>query len=168
MGHTRDLPAGKVVTTATASVEPTSSPVKPAVPPTAAERPLVDFAFLREQVRISQVLEHLAYWRGCTVGARSFEPCPIHGQPRDSSRSLSVHVGKNIFRCFHANCGAQGNVLDLWAAIHKLPLYEAALGLAEAFGLPPNIEEEPVKRDPSARERTTAAVGCRSHGHTYN
>ena len=40
---------------------------------------------------------------------------------------------------------AQGNVLDLWAAVHKLPLYEAALHLAETFRLPRNREEEPVK-----------------------
>ncbi len=162
-GHKRDLPARKVVTTATASVEPTSSPVKPAVPPTAAKRPLVDFAFLREQVKISQVLQHLGLLaRMHCRGPQLRGPCPIHGQPKDTSRTFSVHVGKNIFRCFHANCGAQGNVLDLWAAIHKLPLHEAALHLADAFGLRPNREEEPVKRNPSSRERTTAAIGC--HG----
>jgi hypothetical protein len=28
--------------------------------------------------------------------------------------------------------------LDLWATIHRLPLYEAALHLAKTFGLPRN------------------------------
>jgi hypothetical protein len=136
VGHTRDLPAGKVVTTAAVSVEPTPSPVKPAVPPTAAQRPLVDFAFVREQVKISQVLQHLGLVdRMHCRGPQLRGPCPIHGQPTDSSRTFSAHVGKNIFRCFYEKCGAQGNVLDLWAAIHKLPPYEAALDLAEAFGL---------------------------------
>jgi hypothetical protein len=46
-------------------------------------------------------------------------------------------------------------VLDLWAAIHKLPLYEAALHLAAAFGLARNREEEPVKTNPSSREKAT-------------
>jgi hypothetical protein len=167
VGHTRDLPAGKVVTTAAASVEPTPSPVKPAVPATAAQRPLVDFAFVREQVKISQVLHHLGLLaRMHCRGPQLRGPCPIHGQPTDSSRTFSVHVGKNIFRCFDEKCGAKGNVLDLWAAIHKLPLYEAALDLAEAFGLRPNREEEPVKRNRSSRQKPTAAIGCRSNVHT--
>jgi hypothetical protein len=59
-------------------------------------------------------------------------------------RTFSVHLGKNIFQCFHADCALKGNVLDLWAAIHRLPLYEAALNLAETFQLALNREEEPV------------------------
>src|SRR5438045_6434183 len=39
---------------------------------------------------------------------------------------------------------SKGNVLDLWAAIHRLPLYEAALHLAETFNLPRSRGEEPV------------------------
>jgi hypothetical protein len=50
VGHKRDLPAGKVVTTATPTVGAAPSPVKPALPRPAAERPRVDFAFLREHV----------------------------------------------------------------------------------------------------------------------
>jgi transposase len=149
VGHKRDVPAGKVVTTASFTVESARLPVKPAVPPTAVERPPVDFVFLRKQVRISQVLDRLGFLaRMHCRGPQLRGPCPIHGQPTDSSRTFSVHVVKNIFRCFHANCGAQGNVLDLWAAIHKLPLYEAALDLAGAFSLPANREEEPVQRNP--------------------
>lgn len=44
-----------------------------------------------------------------------------------------AHLGKNIFQCFKADCAAQGNVLNLWAAVHRLPIYEAALHLAETF-----------------------------------
>ncbi len=162
VGHKRDMPARKVVTTATVSVEPTSSPVKPAAPPTKGDRPPVDFAFLRERVTISQVLQHLnLLGRMHCRGPQLRGPCPIHGQPKDSSRTFSVHVGKNVFRCFNATCGAQGNVLDLWAAIHKLPLYEAALNLAKTFGLSLNREEEPVKRNPSSQEKAAAAVGTK-------
>jgi hypothetical protein len=32
------------------------------------------------------------------------------------------------------NCGVQGNALDIWAAIQRLPLYDAALHLAETSG----------------------------------
>jgi hypothetical protein len=41
----------------------------------------------------------------------------------------------NIFQCFYADCGAHGNVLDLWAAVHHVPIYEAALHLAKTFHL---------------------------------
>jgi len=169
VGHMRDLPARKVVTTAAASLEPTSAPVKLAVPHRAAQRPLVDFAFLREHVSILQVIERLGLLaRMHCRGPQLRGPCPIHGQPTDSGRTFSVNVGKNIFRCFHADCGAQGNVLDLWAAIHKLPLYEAALHLAETFGLPLNREEEPVNKNPLSQERTTAGMGCPSHVRRYD
>ena len=56
-----------------------------------------------------------------------------------------MHLGKNVFQCFQAECGAKGNVLDLWAAVQQLPLYEAAVHLAETFGLRRNREEDPVK-----------------------
>ncbi len=144
VGHKRDVPAAEVVTTATATVAPTPPPVKAAMAHRPA-RPKVDFAFLRQQVTMEQVLRHLGLFdqlRGRGLQRRG--PCPLHGQPHDRQPTFSAHLGKHLFQCFHADCGAQGNVLDLWAAIHKLPLYEAALDLAETFHLPRNREEEPV------------------------
>jgi transposase len=138
VGHKRDLPAEEVVTTATPKVAPPTPPVKPA-------RPKIDFAFLRQQVTMEQVLRHLGLFerlRGRGLQRRG--PCPIHAQPTDTQRTFSAHLGKHIFQCFQAECGAQGNVLDLWARVHKLSLYEAALHLAETFHLPRNREEEPV------------------------
>lgn len=144
VGHKRDVPAEEVVTTATATVAPTPTPVKP-LPANGPARPKVDFAFLRQQVTLEQVLRHLGLFdqlRG--RGRQRRGPCPLHGQPNDGQPTFSAHLGKHIFQCFHADCGAHGNVLDLWAAIHKLPVYEAALHLAETFQLPRNREEEPV------------------------
>ena len=66
----------------------------------------------------------------------------------------AIAPGKNAFQCFHAECAVKGNVLDLWAAIHRLPLYEAALDLAETFQVPRNREEEPVKGTSSPRTAT--------------
>ena len=71
-------------------------------------------------------------------------PCPLHSQANAPERTFSAHLGKNVFQCFHADCGAHGNVLDLWAAVHRMPLNEAALHLVETFRLRPNREEEPV------------------------
>lgn len=144
VGHKRDVPAEEVVTTANATVAPTPPPVK-ASPANRPARPKVDFAFLRQQVSMEQVLRHLGLFdqlRG--RGQQRRGPCPIHGQPNDRQPTFSAHLGKHIFQCFHADCGTHGNVLDLWAAIHKRPLDEAALHLAETFQLPRNREEESV------------------------
>jgi DNA primase len=125
----------------------------------AAERPAgIDFAVLRQQVTIEQVLRHLGHLdclRGS--GAQRRGPCPVHGSSHASSRSFSVNLQKNVFRCFCPECGAKGNVLDLWAVVHKLPLGEAARHLAQTFGLdlPTGIrEEEPVL------PRVTHAAPC--------
>jgi transposase len=146
VGHKRDEPAGQVVTTAPSNVEPTAAGVKPQTPPSLTARPQVDFRFLRQQVTMKPVLEHLglmAQLRGS--GAQRRGPCPIHSHPGDQQRTFSVHLDKNAFQCFQADCGAKGNALDLWAAVHRLPLYDAALHLAETLGIPRNREEEPVK-----------------------
>jgi transposase len=145
VGHKRDVPATEVVTTATPTVAP-STPAVNVVPATPrATRPKVDFSFLRQQVSMEQVLQQLgllATLRG--RGQQRRGPCPLHGSGNNSQATFSAHLGKGVFQCFHADCGAHGNVLDLWAAVHKLPLYEAALHLAETFGLLRNREEEPV------------------------
>ncbi len=112
----------------------------------AAERPAgIDFATLRRQVTMEQVLRHLGHLdclRG--PGAQRRGPCPVHGSSHAGSRSFSVHLEKNVFRCFSADCGVKGNVLDLWASVHGLPLAEAAKHLAQTFGLdlPNGIREE--------------------------
>ena len=154
VGHKRDLPAEAVVTTADSTLEPASPAVKPASQ-SAAPRPKVDFACVREHVTMEQVLQHLGYFaclRG--RGQQRRGPCPVHSQPTAPERTFSVHLGKNAFQCFHAECAVKGNVLDLWAAIHRLPLYEAALDLAETFQVPRNREEEPVKGTSSPRTAT--------------
>jgi transposase len=144
VGHKRDLPAEEVVTTAHATVAPTPPPVKPAPSANRPARPKVDFTFLRQQVTMEQVLRQLGLLdtlRGRGLQRRG--PCPIHAQAGDTQPTFSAHLGKHLFQCFHADCRAQGNVLDLWAAVHKLSLYEAALHWAETFHLPRNREEAP-------------------------
>jgi len=147
VGHKQDLPAEKVVTTATlATVTPAAPVVNEASTPKPKARPKVDYAFLRQQVTMEQVLSQLGLLdnlRGRGLQRRG--PCPIHGQPGDTQPTFSAHLGRNIFQCFHADCRAQGNALDLWAAVQHLPLYEAALHLAETFRIPRNREEEPVQ-----------------------
>jgi transposase len=153
VGHKRDVPAEEVVTTASSAVETTGSPVKPATPPATTTRPKVDYEFLRQQVTMEQVLEHLDWMKELrSCGDQRRGPCPLHSQPGDPKRTFSVHLGKNAFQCFHSDCGIRGNALDLWAAIHRLPLYDAALNLAETFHLLRNREEEPAPRTRRAKD----------------
>ena len=149
-GHKREAPAAKVVTTASSvkaaviAVNPATSP--PASTSNTTARPQVDFALIRRQITMEQVLRHLGLFdqlRG--PGQQRRGVCPVHGQAADNERTFSVHLGKNICQCFQADCAVHGNVLDLWAVVHRLPLYEAALHLAETFQLLKNREEERVK-----------------------
>ena len=92
------------------------------------------------------MLQHLGILDGMRGrGHQRRGHCPVHSQSADSERTFSVHLGKNVFQCFHAECGIRGNVLDLWAAVHRLSLDDAALHLAQTFHLSRNREEEPVR-----------------------
>jgi transposase len=147
VGHKAASAAEKVVTTADSSVKPAPGPVNPpSAATTPAARPQVDFAFLRQQVTMEQALRHLGLFeqlRGRSLQRRGC--CPVHSQPGQGQKTFSVHLGKQVFQCFEASCAVSGNVLDLWAAVRRLPLYDAALDLAATFHLPRNREEEPVK-----------------------
>jgi len=106
----------------------------------------VDFAAVCSQVTIEHVLRRLGHLdRLHGSGHQRCGPCPLHGSGDGRSRSFSVNLKKNVFRCFDPNCAACGNTLDLWAAVHKLPLREAALHLADTFHL---SVTGPEKRQP--------------------
>jgi len=144
-------PQGKAVTaTATllrtrklsAAAAPCNS--KPAPP---KDRPLqqpspnglVDYADLRQRVSIAQVLIELGRFDQFTgVGYQRRGPCPVrdHSGTQVGARHFSVNLERNVFRCLHPDCQVKGNALDLWAAVKKLPLYAAALDLAEALQIP--------------------------------
>jgi transposase InsO family protein len=111
----------------------------------------LDIAALRRQVSIEQVLRHLGYLdplRGS--GPQRRGPCPLHDAPSDRFDSFSVHLGKGAFHCFHPQCQAKGNTLDLWAAYHRLPIGQAAENLAMTFAPHLTSPEKPVteKRNP--------------------
>ena len=127
---------GKAVTAAASTVEPPPQDVN-----------WIDFAEVRRQVPLEKVLAHLGLLEELSgTGSQRRGRCPIHSSPGRKHRSLSVNLEKNVFRCFDRDCRAQGNALDLWAAVQKLPLREAALHMAATFHLPcpRNREEEPV------------------------
>lgn len=109
----------------------------------------IDFAALRQQVRMEQVLAHLGWLRKLKgTGPQRRGPCPLPGHDATSGRSFSVHLGKDLFQCFHPPCAAHGNVLDLWAALRHLPLYQAAQDLATTFQVELPTVRGTEKRNP--------------------
>lgn len=123
-------------------------------PSAAAGAAAIDFKALRERVPIEEVLRRLGFWddlHGFPPQLRG--PCPVHDDGQRQHRSFSVNIRKSIFRCFHPECRAAGNVLDLWAAVRKLPLAEAARDLADAFHLDPaELAPPPPSRPTGTRE----------------
>jgi hypothetical protein len=109
----------------------------------------VNFAELRRQVSLTDVLRRLGLLERLRGhGAQRRGPCPIHAPQAAHGRTFSVHLDKQVFRCLDPVCGAQGNVLDSWAALHKLPLRDAAVHLAESFSVKPNDHQPPVPETP--------------------
>ena len=101
------------------------------------EATFIDFAHLKRQVTMAQVLDHLgllARLRGS--GPQRRGPCPIHrGDGR--GRTFSVNLDENVFHCFDAVCGKKGDVIDLWASVKAMSLREAAIDLVRTFDLQP-------------------------------
>jgi len=93
----------------------------------------IDYAKLREQVPIEKVLALVEFFAVESSGDERRGPCPIHGSNSAASRSFSANIRKHTFRCF--KCGAGGNQLDLWVAISKLPLHEAARDLCQRLAI---------------------------------
>jgi DNA primase len=93
----------------------------------------IDFALLRQQITLTQVLDLVGFMPKTRCGPQWRGPCPVHGSA-SGSRSFAAHVEKNCWRCFR--CGAGGNALDLYLAVTKLPVYEGALELCARLGVP--------------------------------
>jgi hypothetical protein len=107
----------------------------------------VDFAHVKGQLSMAGVLDQLGLWtrlRGS--GSQRRGPCPLHrGDGR--GRTFSVNLESQVFQCFDKKCGQKGDVIDLWAAVHKLSLREAALDLVRTFGLEPSARPGTEKRN---------------------
>jgi DNA primase len=95
--------------------------------------PSLDFKAIRTAVSITQVLEIVGFVAVEQSGDQVRGPCLIHGSTSPDSRSFSANLGKNTFQCF--KCGAKGNQLDLYAAITRFPLHDAASQLCEQTGI---------------------------------
>lgn len=95
----------------------------------------IDYAALRRGIAVRCILELIEYQPTIARGDQWRGPCPIadHGSARDSQRCFSVHLSRNIFRCFR--CSKSGNQLDLWMAITQQPIHTASLNLCSRLGI---------------------------------
>jgi transposase len=126
VGHKTAEPSKQEVTTTTCSL---------AAAGPAGKRPPLNYAVLRKQISITQVLEHLA-WRPCSKRGNQWRgACPLHEPGVQEGRHFAVHTQKNAYCCHE--CGSQGNALDLWAAAKGLPILEAAWSLVDLLALEP-------------------------------
>jgi transposase len=139
-GHKPEAkPAQKVVTAVCAPTVVVEEPVSEGI--------FIDFAHLKRQLSMAQVLEHLGLssrLRGS--GAQRRCACPLHrGDAR--GRTFSVNLEENVFLCFDKRCGKHGDVIDLWAELHHVSLREAAIDLVRTFALEPSPKSGTEKRD---------------------
>ena len=112
--------------------------------------PEVNFAAVKQRVRMEAVLRHYQVNPLQGRGGRYRGRCPIHqGEGRDA---FHVDVQRKIFHCF--SCGAGGDVLDLVALLNQCTLREAALQLQDWFLGGVRGEERP------RRQRVTKGNSC--------
>jgi DNA primase len=93
--------------------------------------PGVDFNTLRKEVAMRDVLDRLGFQPTSRSGSQPRGPCPIHRSASPRSRSFSVNLASGRYYCH--KCRSHGNTLELWAAVHNLALYDAALDLCRAL-----------------------------------
>ena len=112
------------------------------------------FEVVKENVTARQAAE--AY--GLKVGRTGMACCPFH-----SDKSPSMKLDERYY-CF--GCGATGDAVDLTAKIFGIGLREAAVKLAEDFGLNYDSRQKPSVR-PRIREPTPEQKYQKEENHCY-
>jgi len=97
----------------------------------------LDYAAIRRRVSIRDVLSLLQWQPLQQRGAQWRGNCPFcqaNASRRQRHRIFSVHLTRQIYRCFHCQCA--GNALDLWAHHTQLPIAQAAIHLCHRLQIP--------------------------------
>ena len=98
----------------------------------------VDFRIIKAAVTMQMVLDRY----GVTLKKSGHElrgKCPIHRG--SNNKHFTANVSKNVFKCFFAQCGAHGNVLDFVAAMERSSVRDAALKLRDWFQVGDTTEQ---------------------------
>lgn len=94
--------------------------------------PGVDFNVLRNEITMEQVLNQLGFQPTTRSANQLHGPCPVHRSTSKSSGTFSVNLATGRYYCH--KCHSKGNQLELWAAVYKLTIYEAAVNLCNDLG----------------------------------
>lgn len=94
--------------------------------------PGVDFARLRAEITMVQVLDLLQFQLTARSGPQWYGYCPLHESSPHHRRVFSVNVDLRLFYCHRCRC--RGNQLDLWVEATKLPFHRAMIELCERLG----------------------------------
>src|SRR5438128_2172012 len=99
----------------------------------------IDFREVKSRVGIRDALGHYGFLDALKDkgGGKLVGPCPIHNGKNPNG--FHVNTEKNIFHCFTSCAG--GNVLDLVMKVEGCTLREAALKLADWFGIESTTRE---------------------------
>lgn len=93
--------------------------------------PGVDFEVLRREITMQQVLDEIGFKPTHRNGDQLYGPCPIHGTTSEDSRVFSVNFSKGRYYCHQ--CKSYGNPLELYAAVHDMTIYQAAIELCSVL-----------------------------------
>ena len=122
----------------------------------------VDFKTIKAALTMQMVLDRY----GVTLKKSGHElrgKCPIHRG--SNNKHFTVNVSKNVFKCFFADCGAHGNVLDFVAAREQCSVREAALKLRDWFRV--GDTTEPSKQTQQKEIEITKGIYTDANGATY-
>jgi DNA primase len=95
--------------------------------------PGIDYRELRRQITMREVLDLIGFQATSRHDPQLRGPCPIPACRCTSGQPFSVHLDRQVYRCFVCHC--HGNALDLWAAVRGLSLHHAALDLCHILNL---------------------------------
>jgi hypothetical protein len=117
----------------------------------------VDFRAVKAAVTIDVVLDRY----GVVLKKSGNElrgKCPIHRG--SNNKHFTANISKNVFKCFFAQCGTHGNVLNFVAAMEHCSVREAAVKLKDWFKVGDATERS--KRDFMRQEKMEIKKGIYS------
>jgi DNA primase len=94
--------------------------------------PGIDFDRIRTEITMEQVLSLLGFQPWRRSGVQWYGQCPLHESRSRRRHWFSVNVAIGRYYCHR--CHSNGNQLELWAAVTKLSLYQAAIDLCRRLG----------------------------------
>jgi DNA primase len=92
----------------------------------------IDFSALRNTITMEEVLGKIGFEPVRRAGDQLHGPCLVHGSSSPQSTTFSVNLRMGRYYCH--KCQSQGNQLELWAAVRKLAIYDAAVDLCRVLG----------------------------------